>query len=170
MRTPPQSVGETGPDINQPVNQTTQPGSEPAQMGAMGNALQDDIIVSSPRIHQQLEELGVRMMDMGINTSDIEVKPHRDGPRVITLEANAHAPLLIVDVMIPSCGGDQVAIPQINLSLLGYGPDSLRDSHVGTPATRAQEISILPQLDGPVSFPVRGPTGGRVLEDTRSTG
>ena len=44
-------VGETGPDINQPVNQTTQPGSEPAQIGAMGNALQNDIIVSSPRTH-----------------------------------------------------------------------------------------------------------------------
>ena len=91
MRTPPQSVpvGETGSDINQPVNQTTQPGSEPAQIGAMGNALQDDIIVSSPRSHQQLDELGVRMMDMGTNISDIEVRPHRDGARVVTLDANA---------------------------------------------------------------------------------
>ena len=51
VRMLPQSVpvGETGPDINQPVNQTTQSGSEPAQIGAMGNAPQDDIIVSSPR-------------------------------------------------------------------------------------------------------------------------
>ena len=32
---------------------------------------------------------------------------------------------------------------------------------------RAQEISILPQLDGPVSILTRDPTGGRVLEDTR---
>ena len=80
VRMPPQSVlvGETGPDINQPVNQTTQPGSEPAQIGAMGNALQDDIIVSSPRTCQQLDELGVRMIYMGTNTSDIEVRPHRD--------------------------------------------------------------------------------------------
>ena len=53
VRMPPQSVlvGEIGPDINQPVNQTTQPGSEPAQIGAMGNALQNDIIVSSLRTH-----------------------------------------------------------------------------------------------------------------------
>ena len=53
VRMPPQSVliGETGPDINQPVNLTTQPGSEPIQIGATGNALQDDIIVSSPRTH-----------------------------------------------------------------------------------------------------------------------
>ena len=51
MRTAPQSVplGETGPDINQPVNQTTQPGSEPTQIGVTGNALQDNTIVSPPR-------------------------------------------------------------------------------------------------------------------------
>ena len=81
-------VGETGPDINQPVYQTTQSGSEPTQIGATGNALQNDIIVSSPRTHQQLDELGVRMMDMGTNTSDIEVRPHRDGARVVTLDTN----------------------------------------------------------------------------------
>ena len=53
VRTSPQSVPirETVSDINQPVNQTTQPGSEPAQIGAMGNALHDDINVSSPRNH-----------------------------------------------------------------------------------------------------------------------
>ena len=41
VRMPPQSVlvGETGPDINQPDNQTTQPGSDPTQIGVMGNAL-----------------------------------------------------------------------------------------------------------------------------------
>ena len=63
-----------------------------------------------------------------------------------------------------------MAIPQIKLSISGYGPDSLRDSHVGTPTMRAQEISILPQLDGPISIPSKGPTGGRVLEDTRFVG
>ena len=136
VRMPPQSVlvGETGPDINQPINQTTQSGSEPAEIGAMGNAPQNDIIVSSPRTIQQLDELGVRMMDMGTNTSDTEVRPHRDGARVVTMDTNVQAPLTLVDVMIPSGGGDPVAIPQINLSILGYGPDSLRDSHVGTSA------------------------------------
>ena len=109
-------------------------------------------------------------MDMGTNTSDLEVRPHRDGARIVTLKANAQAPLLLVDVMIQSGGGNPVAIPQINLSILAYGPDSLRDSHVGTPAMKAQEISILPQLDGPISIPARGPTGGRVSEDTRFLG
>ena len=49
LRTLPRSVlvAETGPNINQPVNQTIQPGLEPAQIEAMRNGLQDDIIVSS---------------------------------------------------------------------------------------------------------------------------
>ena len=168
----PQSVPvrETGPDINQPVNQTTQPGSEPAQIGAMGNALHDDINVSSPGTYQKLDELGVRMMDMGTNTSDIEVRPHRDGARAVTLDANAQASLPIVDVMTPTGGEDQVALPQINLSILGYGPNSLRDSQVGTSAMRAQEISILLQVDGPVSVLARDPTRGRVSENTRFVG
>ena len=45
-------VAETGPNINQPVNQTIHSGSEPAQIGAMRSGLQDDIIFSSPRTHQ----------------------------------------------------------------------------------------------------------------------
>ena len=51
VRTPPQSVliRERGQDINQPTAQTTQPGSEPAQIGVAENALQEDPIVSSPR-------------------------------------------------------------------------------------------------------------------------
>ena len=55
-----------------------------------------------------------------------------------------------------------MAIPQINLSILGYEPNSLRDSHVRSPSMRAQEISIMPQLDGPASLPTRDPIGRRV--------
>ena len=38
---PPQSVlvAGTGPDINQPVNQTIQPGSQPAHIGSMRDGL-----------------------------------------------------------------------------------------------------------------------------------
>ena len=106
MRTSPQSVpiGETGQSINQPDNQTTQPGSEPAQIGAMGNALHDN--VSSPRTCQQPDEVGVRMMDMGTNTSDVEATPHGDGTRVVTSDANIQTPLPIVDVMIPTSRED----------------------------------------------------------------
>ena len=107
---------------------------------------------------------------MGTNTLDIEVRSHRDGARVLTLDADAQASLPIVDVMLPSGGGNQLAISQINLSISGYGPNSLRDSHVGTPAMRAQEILIMPQLDGPVSLLTRDPIRRRVPEDTRFEG
>ena len=104
---------------------------------------------------------------MGTNTLDVEVRPHRDGARASTLNANAQASLPIVDVMLPSGGGVQLAIPQINLSISGYEPDSLRDSHIRLPATRAQEISIIPQLDWPVTLLTRDPIRRRVQEDSR---
>ena len=107
---------------------------------------------------------------MGTNTLDIEVRPHRDGTRASTSDANAQTSLLLVDVMLPSGGGDQLTIPQINLSISGYEPDSLRDSHTRSPAVRAQGISMIPQLDGPVSLPLRDPIRRRVPEDARFEG
>ena len=65
------------------------------------------------------------MMDMGTNTSDVEARPHIDGTRVVTSDANIQTPLTIVDVMIPTSGEDPIALPQINLSISGYGPNSL---------------------------------------------
>ena len=63
---------------------------------------------------------------------------------------------------------DHLTIPQVNLSISGYEPDSLRTSHMRSPSMRAQEISIMPQLDGPVSLPMRDPTGRRIQEIPRS--
>ena len=54
---------------------------------------------------------------MGTNTSDVEARPHREGTRVVTSDANIQLPLLIVDIMIPTGGEDQIALPQINLSI-----------------------------------------------------
>ena len=50
VRTLPQniSVRERGQEINQPTIQTSQPGSEPIQMGVTENALQEDLIVTTP--------------------------------------------------------------------------------------------------------------------------
>ena len=45
-------------------------------------------------------------MDMGTNTLDIEVRPHRDGTRASTSDANAQTSFSIVDVMLPSGGED----------------------------------------------------------------
>ena len=104
---------------------------------------------------------------MGTNTSDVEVRLHRDGARVVTLDVNVQTSLLIVDVMIPTSGEDQVALPQINLSISGNGPNSLRYSQVETSDMRAQEISILPQVDVPVSVPTRDYARGRVSDNNR---
>ena len=96
-------------------------------------------------------------MGMGTNTSDIEVRPHIDGTRVLTSDANTQTSLPIADVMLPSGQGDQIAMPQINLSISGYEPKSLRGSHIRSPDTRAQGSLVIPQLDGPVSPPTRDP-------------
>ena len=127
-----------GQSINQPDNQMTQPGSEPTEVGAMGNAPSNN--VSSPRTCQQTDEVGVRMTDMGTNTSDVEGRPHIDGTRVVTSDANIQTPLLIVNIMIPISGEDPIALPQINLSISGYRPNSLQDSQFGSLDVRAQEV------------------------------
>ena len=132
----------------------------------MGNALHDN--VSSPGSCQKPNEVGVRMMDMGTNTSDVEVRPHRDGTRVVTSDANIQTPLPIVDVMIPTGGEVPIALLQINLSFSGYGPNSLQDSQLGSSDMRVQEISILLQVDGPVSAPTREYPRERISENTRT--
>ena len=106
-------------------------------------------------------------MDMGTNTSDVEARPHRDGTRVVTLDANIQTPLPIVDVMIPTCGEDQIALPQINLSISGYRPNLLTDSQLGSLDVRPQEGSVLMQVDGLISAPTRGNVRGRILESAR---
>ena len=154
---PPQSilVAETGLNINQPVKQTNQPGLEPAQIGSMRNGLQDDIIVSSPRTHQQLDEVGARMIDMETNTSDVEVIPQRDGTRVMTSDDSTQASFPLVNVILLTGVNEQVPMPHINLPISGYESESRRGSHMRTQDTGIQENSMIPQLDGPVSVPTR---------------
>ena len=83
------------------------------------------------------------------------------------MDANAQTSIPIVDIILPSSGRDHLAIPQVNLSILGYKPDSLRNSHMRSPSMRAQEISVMPQLDGPASLPIRDPIGRRIQEVPR---
>ena len=109
------------------------------------------------------------MIDMGTNTLDVEVRPHRGRVRTSTMDAYAQTSIPIVDVMLPSGRGDHLAIPQVNLSILGYEPDSLRNSHGRSPSMWAQEISM-PQLDGPASLPMRDLIGRRIQEASRLVG
>ena len=112
VRMLPQSilVRERGQEINQPTIQTSQPGSVPIQMGVIENALQEGPIVPVSTTQQQpLDGLSVtderRLIDIGINTLDVEVELNRDRLRTSTMEANAQTSIPIVDVMIPSGRG-----------------------------------------------------------------
>ena len=100
-----------------------------------------------------LIEVGARLIDMGTNMSDIEVRPQRDGTRVIDLDDDAQVSCLLVDVILPTGMNEQVPMPHINLSISRYDPESLRGSHTRTHDTGIQEM--IPQLDGPVSVPSR---------------
>ena len=127
----------------------------------MGNALCDN--VSSPSTHQQLDEVGVRLVDIGTNMSDIEVRPQRDGIRVIDSDDNAQVSCLLVNVILPAGMNEQVSMPHINLSISGYDPEMLRGSHTRAHDTGIQEM--IPQLDRPVSISSR--TRRRMLENER---
>ena len=171
VRMPPQSilVRERGHEINQTTIQTSQPGSEPTQMGVTENTLQEDLPSTTPLAQQQpLDRLSMmderRMNDVGINTSDVVVEPARDRLRTSTVEANAQTSIPIVDIMLPSGQGDHLTIPHVNLSISGYELDLLRTSNMRFPSMWAQEISIMPQLDGPGSLLMRDPIGQRHMK------
>ena len=50
----------------------------------MGNALHDNVTSSSTC--GQLDQVGVRIIDVGINTSEIEVRSQRDGAEAVKLD------------------------------------------------------------------------------------
>ena len=107
------------------------------------------------------------MIDMGTNTSDVEVRPQRDGTRVITSDDNAQASCLLVNIILPTGVNEQVPMPHINLPISGYDTESLRGLYVRTQDTGIQGNLMILQLDGPVSVPTRDRR--RLLEDIRVT-
>ena len=114
----------------------------------MGNALHDN--VTSPSAHQQLDQVDAKLIDMGTNTSDIEVRPQRDGARVIySDDDDVQVSFPHVNVILPSGMNEQIPMSHINLSISRYGPESLSSSHIRTHDTGMQEMIL--QLDNPVS-------------------
>ena len=99
---------------------------------------------------------------MGTNTSDVAVESTRNRTKTSNIEANAQTSIPLVDVLLPSSLGNHVTIPHVNLSISGYEPDSLRTSGMRSPSMRAQEVSKIPQLNGPRSLPMRDPVGGQM--------
>ena len=107
---------------------------------------------------------------MGTNISDMVIEPTRSGLRTSSMEENAQTSMPIVDLLLPSSLRDHITIPHVNLSISGYEPDSLGTSGMRSPSRRAQEVSTIPQLDGPRSLPIRDHTRGRVGEFLRQVG
>ena len=87
---------------------------------------------------------------MGTNTSDIEVRPQRNGAGVIVSDDdNVQVSWPHVDVILLSGMNEQMTMPHINLSISQCDPELWRGSHTRSHDTKIQETR--PQLDGPVS-------------------
>ena len=146
------SVREIEQDGNQPA-------SEIAQIAVMGSAPSDNVTC------QQLDQVGARVIDIGTNTSDIEVRPQRDGARIVDSD-NDDVQVSFPHVKVISLIGtdEQVPMPHTNLSTSRYDPELTRGSHTSTHETGIWET--IPQLDGPVSVQPRS-RGRRLLEHAR---
>ena len=96
----------------------------------MGNALHDNVTSSSTL--WQLDQVGMRLIDVGINTSEIEVISQRDGAGLVELgDDNVWISCPHVKVMSPTDTNEQVHVPHINLLTSRYDPES-RGSHMST--------------------------------------
>ena len=160
-RTSPRNVSlrEVEQNINQPDNQTTQPGSEPAPMESIGDVPCDNM--SSLSTHRQLDEVGVRQIEIETNISDREVRPQLDGIRNINVNADTQTSCPLIDVTLPTDVSEQRSIQHADQSI--HDSESLRGSCTTSPDARIHEI--IPQLDGPVS--VQSRSGRRMPENAR---
>ena len=119
-------------ETEQAVPQPSQPISQESHIGTMRHVVQEDLPTLPNVCQQPIERSNIpdkrRMTDMGTNTSDVVIEPTGSGLRPSCMEANAQTSIPIVDVLLPSGHGDHITMPHVNLSILGYEPDSLRTS------------------------------------------
>ena len=154
----------------------SQPEVKPVQPGAAENTPQEDLNATSSTTQQALPDRfniteARERSEIGVNTSDVEVRPTRDGLRTSTPETNMCTNIPIVDVLLPTGHEDHVRIPHVNLSITGYHPDTLRTlAGRGTPSERAPKVSTIPQLDGPRSLPRHEPKRRQMGEVPDSIG
>ena len=88
----------------------------------MGNTLCDSETSSSSC--QQLDQVGARLIDVGVNTSEVEVTSQRDGAELVELdEDNVWISCPHAEVMPPTDAIEQIHVPHI---------DSKRDSCMST--------------------------------------
>ena len=102
------------------------------------------------------------MTDIGTNTSNVIIEPTVGVLRTSHMEANTQTSIPTVEVLIPPGLGDNTTIPHVSLSISDYESDSLQISGIRSPPVRAWEVSMIPQLDGPGSLPIRDHTRGRM--------
>ena len=173
---PPQSVpiGDTSTapgiegihEMDHTAPEPSQPISQESYMGTVSGVVQEDLPTTPKVCQQPLERSSIpgerRMTDMRTNASDVVIEPTRSGLRPSNREANTQTSIPIVNVLLPSGPGYHITIPHVNISILGYEPDPQRTSGMRSPSMRTQEVSTVPQLDGPGSLPVRDYTRGRV--------
>ena len=101
---------------------------------------------------------------MGTNTSDVVMGPTVDVLRPPHMEANTQTSIPTVEVLIPHVMGDNTMLLHVSLSILGCEHDPLRASGIRLPPVRAQEVSMIPQLDGLGSLLIRDHTRGRMVD------
>ena len=97
--------------------------------------------------------MGIRLIDMGTNTSDIEVSSQRDGVRIV--DSRNDEETLITN------RNEQIPVSHSNLSLSQYD-ELLRGSQIR--AHDSGRSRMIPQLDGPISVHSRR----RISENTRT--
>ena len=102
------------------------------------------------------------MTDVRTNTSDVVIEPTVGVLRPPHMEANTQTSNPTVEVLIPPVMGDNTALTHVSLSISGCEHDQLRTSGIRSPPVRAQCVSVIPQLDGPGSLPIRDHTRGRM--------
>ena len=143
-------------ETDQTAPRPSQPISQESYMGTTSGVVQEDLPTTPKVCQQPLERSSIpderRMTDMGTNTSDMVIEPTRSGLRPSNREANAQTSIPIVDVLLPSGPGDHITIPHVNLSILGYEANPQRTSGMRSSSMRTQEVSTIPQLDGPGSL------------------
>ena len=128
------SAGNIVPNINQPDNQTVQPGSEPARIESMGNTLSN--VVTFPSTCQQLNQVGTRLIDRETNTSDIEGRSQRG--EIQRGDSSNHK------MMVSSNRSTQMPASHSGFSL--YNTELTEGYHI-----RTHNREPIPQMDGPIS-------------------
>ena len=89
------------------------------------------------------------MTDMVTNTSNVVIEPTVGILRPPNMEANTQTPIPAVEVLITPVMGDNTVLLHVSLSISGCEHDPSRTSGIQSPPVRAQEVSMIPQLDGP---------------------